>query len=136
MWSPYFSPQEISACKKKNIYLPLRAVSRKAKLTAANSMYFCPLFDVAGNKCRVYALRPFDCRLYPFLLRKRKSGVYLALDTNCPFVHEHMHDPRFQKEIEAVLRYMRSRAGVAMVRANPGLTARYPEKTVRTITRL
>jgi hypothetical protein len=50
----------------------------------------CPAFRPSTNDCAVYAARPLDCRLYPFMLLYDADGkeVFLGLDTYCPAAAE------------------------------------------------
>ncbi len=58
----------------------------KFKLILVNGCYLCPKLDLQANHCKIYLSRPFDCRLYPFLLVKRAGDLYLGLHTACLFV--------------------------------------------------
>ena len=37
------------------------------ELESLGAVFRCPLFRPESNGCRLYAERPLDCRLYPFL---------------------------------------------------------------------
>lgn len=55
----------------------------------ASGTCFCVLFDARQEQCTVYYKRPLECRLYPFLINRRGSTVFLAIDLNCPYAREH-----------------------------------------------
>lgn len=57
--------------------------------------YRCVSLDAAGGSCAVYRSRPFECRLYPFVLALRDGAFFLAVDTNCPFVREQENSAGF-----------------------------------------
>ena len=40
----------------------------------------CIFFDKSSGKCRIYAGRPLECRIYPFLLDFSKRSVDVYLD--------------------------------------------------------
>lgn len=50
--------------------------------------YLCPAFDPETSHCRIYAVRPLDCQIYPFVLMwdEEREGVSLGWDTKCPFL--------------------------------------------------
>ncbi len=52
--------------------------------------YVCPAFDGATSRCRIYDVRPLDCRLYPFALMwdAARTHVVLGWDTKCPSMRE------------------------------------------------
>ena len=50
--------------------------------------FLCPFLSTEDNTCGIYEVRPFECRLYPFVLNRRAEKVFLAVDTNCPFAEE------------------------------------------------
>lgn len=71
--------------------------------------FFCFYLDLEDNKCNVYQNRPFECRLYPFLINKRNESqsVCLAIDPNCPYVAQegigeelHSHARYLAEELE------------------------------------
>ena len=46
----------------------------------------CPCFAVGENQCLIYAHRPFECQLYPFLLLEKDGQFFLAQDMKCPYL--------------------------------------------------
>lgn len=52
------------------------------------SAFRCGYLESAGNSCAIYAARPFECRLYPFVLNRRGSRYFLSVDPQCPFIRE------------------------------------------------
>ncbi len=52
--------------------------------------YLCPAFDPQTSHCRIYDVRPLDCRLYPFAMMwdAAHQGVVLGWDSKCPFMRE------------------------------------------------
>lgn len=50
--------------------------------------YRCVSLDTARNECTIYPSRPFECRLYPFVLNRRGDRLFLSVDPNCPYVKE------------------------------------------------
>jgi uncharacterized protein len=50
--------------------------------------FICPAFDPDTHHCRIYAVRPLDCRLYPFALmwNATSENILLGWDSKCPFL--------------------------------------------------
>jgi uncharacterized protein len=50
--------------------------------------FICPAFDPDTHHCRIYAVRPLDCRLYPFALmwNGTHETILLGWDPKCPFL--------------------------------------------------
>jgi len=53
--------------------------------------YLCPAFDPQTRHCRIYEVRPLDCRIYPFVVmwNADHTGILLGWDTKCPFLLHH-----------------------------------------------
>ncbi len=90
-----------------------------------SGQFFCGFFDTAARACSIYENRPFECRLYPFMINKCSGKIYLALDLNCPFARDNK-DSAVQVDFIA---YMRSFCGSAdfkeFLRSNPELAQEY-----------
>lgn len=57
----------------------------------------CRFFDTANGQCRIYAFRPMECQLYPFLLARKEGRIYLAVHLNCPYIQEYRHTSQFDE---------------------------------------
>ncbi len=60
----------------------------------------CTFFDIENNKCKIYQQRPFDCRLYPFLLIKKDDAYFVGVHLNCPFIEKTRRQQMFQDHVE------------------------------------
>jgi uncharacterized protein len=79
-----------------------------AFLRRHDCLYACPAFEHNQNACACYAARPWDCRLYPFMLTYTQdgTGITLGLDGYCPVMAERQATPAFSacaKELAAAL---------------------------------
>ena len=59
----------------------------KAELYGA--LWRCCFLDGEANTCGIYSGRPFECRLYPFLLVKSGEQFLVALHLSCPFAQKY-----------------------------------------------
>ena len=101
----------------------------RVKVRPYQDYYVCPFFDVEKNCCRIYPFRPFDCRLYPFLLVKKEGSVYIGIDKDCPFVahlYEDEQDWVVQKFADYLVDALLSVDGRDEVGSHPSMIAEYP----------
>lgn len=98
-WRPVFTKRERDHIDK-NLALDKTG---KIKLIPYKKLHICPCFSPKENKCKVYALRPFDCRLYPFLLIRRGNKIYLGIDKKCPYTQVIFSE----KENELYMQYLK-----------------------------
>jgi Fe-S-cluster containining protein len=70
------------------------------KTTHCGSGHLCRFLNAADNTCGVYAQRPFECSLYPFIISKTPEAVKLYAHLSCPFVQDHQPLPEFDAYVE------------------------------------
>ena len=107
--APFFSNAEIAravdAGMPRDGFPPGEyGAGHAALLDACESIFRCPAFRPDANDCAVYAARPLDCRLYPFMLMYDKCGrkVFLGLDAHCPVAATRKHVPGFAACVEEI----------------------------------
>ena len=52
--------------------------------------HFCEFFNGKDNTCGIYAKRPFECALYPFILSQTPDAVKVYVHLACPYVQDHL----------------------------------------------
>ena len=74
--------------------------------------YICPAFDPATSHCRIYNVRPLDCRLYPFALMwdDMHKQVVLGWDTKCPYMRD-LSSPDHQSSGVGVAQWIEADTG-------------------------
>jgi Fe-S-cluster containining protein len=104
-------------------------LAEKIKLLSAarQGSFICASFNPAENKCRIYPLRPFECRLYPFLVNFKADKVFLAVDLNCPFVQKNVESPAFKEYVRTLADFLNSPEQLAILRNNPQVIQAYKE---------
>ncbi len=98
IWGPQFSESEAKYLVENDVLPPAlfrghhkndtgfkEKDSLEVNLIEHESCFICPCLDSSNHKCKIYKHRPFDCRLYPFLLTKKDNKLYLARDKKCPY---------------------------------------------------
>lgn len=116
-WRPKISQEEIDAVHQtlelgNKIYSPatvdqehfLKAnkIPKQHRLMADCK---CTFFDIENNTCRIYKHRPFDCRLYPFLLVIKDGAYFVGVHLNCPFIAETRHQKVFKNHVEKLKKF-------------------------------
>jgi len=129
VWSPCLLDEEIQDLLDKKI--PSAFISSDKKLLPVSHPkgegFICPFLKVKDNHCKIYLSRPFECRLYPFLINLRGGKVILTLDLNCPYVKEHLKDADFTKYTDYLIKFLNSRAQVQILKDNPQIIQAYEE---------
>jgi len=87
----------------------------------------CRFFAADGNICTIYAYRPLECRLYPFILRERDKKVFLAAHRNCPYVEETRSKESFDNYVEYLKGFFRQKDVAAFLRKNRNLVDTYAD---------
>jgi Fe-S-cluster containining protein len=91
----------------------------------ASGTCFCVFLDARREQCTVYYKRPLECRLYPFLINRRGDTVFLALDTNCPYAHEHYETQAMRDFIARLVEICSAPDFIRRLKENPWLVQRY-----------
>ncbi|NTV28785.1 MAG: DUF2156 domain-containing protein [Candidatus Omnitrophica bacterium] len=112
IWTPRVTPEEsaalarVSGCGNEMLSAPDRL-----RILSEQEGHRCLFLDRPGYRCTVYSDRPFECRLYPFLLSSESDGVKLYVHLACPFVQEKRETRSWQDHL-ATLRGFFSRQEV------------------------
>lgn len=128
-WSPCLLDEEIQVLLDKKI--PPACISANKKLlpipNPQGDGFICPFLGAKDNKCQIYAFRPFECQLYPFLLNLRGGKVILTLDLNCPYARGHLKDSEFKIYTDYLIAFLNSASQVEILKDNPQIIQAYEE---------
>jgi Fe-S-cluster containining protein len=102
----------------------------KFKLKLYKDIYICPCFNPYDSKCRIYPNRPFDCKLYPFLLARKGDKIFLGFDLKCPFTEDKQNSDEFKQFKNYLLNFLKQKDIETMIKNNPQLIADYKEDVV------
>jgi Fe-S-cluster containining protein len=87
--------------------------------------YTCPFYDNPAHLCRIYDLRPFDCRAWPYFFARGKDPLEVFLkcyDNWCPVVDK-------ANMIETTkIDQLLSPESIAVLKQYPGLIWDYAEE--------
>ncbi|MEI7998188.1 MAG: YkgJ family cysteine cluster protein [Candidatus Omnitrophota bacterium] len=86
-WRPKVGQEEVQEGVDTQGYL--KTVSR-------NNQHQCVYFKQADYTCGIYAQRPFECAVYPFVLSQSARGLEVYVHLACPYVQENEVSPQLQ----------------------------------------
>ena len=116
-WRPKISEEEIEDIHQtmesgRNIYFSATVdqehflkTSEIPKSHQSMATCQCTFFDIENNKCKIYKQRPFDCRLYPFLLVEKNGAYFVGVHLNCPFIEKTRYQPVFKDHVEKLKQF-------------------------------
>jgi CspA family cold shock protein len=134
-WSPYLCDEEAARLAADPDLRPYITPARSIRLVPGDqSHYWCVFLQKTDHACRIYGRRPFECRLYPFLLARKKSEdfnakekIFLAADPYCPYVKDMMGSDKLQAYVARLAAYLTHPTQINMVQANPHIIHPYDE---------
>lgn len=125
-WSPRLLKEETERFLENNVPPAILASEGKIRLESrGEECFICSLFEPAGNSCTVYAFRPFECRLYPFLINRRENKVFVAVDTGCPFVQKKLNSKEFKEYQRLLVDFLNTPAILMCLKDNPQIIQSY-----------
>ena len=129
MWRPKVVPAEIEANERKKDLVQALGKYGYIKTVEEQGQNHCAFLNLGTNKCGIYACRPFECRLYPFLLtRSEQDGrVSVSVHLSCPYVQESRYCAKFKKHAGVLKAYLSCEEKARFLRNNPALVGDYSE---------
>jgi Fe-S-cluster containining protein len=100
----------------------IRAVPFKKENTV-----ICSLFNTEDNRCKIYAFRPLECQLYPFLINRKDKKYFLAVDLNCAYVQKRQGTPEFKEYVLYLADLFKSPHYSEILKNNPQLIQEYTQ---------
>lgn len=65
--------------------------------------HFCKFLNGGDNTCGIYAKRPFECSLYPFIISQVEDVAKVYVHLSCPYVQDHLP----QADFDAYVAYLK-----------------------------
>ena len=124
-WQPVVLKDEVNDVLQDSLYHDALLPSGRIKTAAYNQGFLCLFFDLKNNRCRIYGDRPFECRLYPFLINKQSNRIYLSVDSNCPFIAEKLTSDEFRDYLEYLKRFLTLPDNFRKIKENFDIFAEY-----------
>lgn len=87
----------------------------------------CTFLKEDNNTCQVYDRRPFECRLYPFLLIREGNDLSVGVHLSCPYVQETRYSRLFEDYLKNLQQYFQQDDVREFLKRNSMLIGDYPE---------
>jgi Fe-S-cluster containining protein len=130
VWSPCLLDEEaLDLIDKEGVPAAALSIERRLQLVTSPGKegFFCPFLKIEENKCQIYAMRPFECQLYPFLLSLRNKQVLLTVDLNCPYTKDKLNTPEFKEFTDCLAKYLNSSVCLNILKENYQILQAYEE---------
>lgn len=130
-WQPLVLKEETATFFEGGLPAESLLSSGRIKTLSSGRALVCLFFDLQNNRCKIYSRRPFECRLYPFLINQKKGHIYLAADANCPFITEQLNSVELKDYLE-YLKGLLTRPDIfRMIKENRGMFMGYEGESIK-----
>jgi Fe-S-cluster containining protein len=129
IWSPCLLQEDVRQLLEHKIPLSPATDGHKIQVVYDKDQdtFICGFLNPGSNRCGIYAFRPFECQLYPFLINRRGKKIFLAVDAQCPGVVKNVKSAQFKKYTRYLAGLLRSPALSDTLRHNPQVIHAYTE---------
>jgi uncharacterized protein len=124
VWQPHLSKEEARLFRNRD-GLKGHIAKGAVKLKAAESFFCCEFFNGKKNSCKIYKLRPLDCRLYPFVLMRAGKQIFLAAHLICPVIAENIRSRKFQRHSDYLKKVLAGKDFQLLIKTNPAFIQSY-----------
>lgn len=104
--------------------------TKEIKVLKRGDDFICQFLNSGNNCCRIYKQRPFECKLYPFLLVRRQKTLALAAHLACPYLNDKLDSPQFKKHIDYLKTSIGSEKFLEIIKNEVKTFRSYPELEV------
>lgn len=127
VWRPKVAPAEIEGNEHKNDLTWALGQDGYIKTVKVEGQNRCAFLNLGNNKCGVYSGRPFECRLYPFLLTRSKENgrISVSVHLSCSYVQESRYSSEFEKYVGVLKVYLADEKRARFLSNNPALIGDY-----------
>jgi len=139
-FAPIFTSEEIEKIKnkyskifslKKNQFIPFKTFKKikQIKLNKKGKYYYCPFYNLDNGRCLIYHQRPFDCKIYPFILVRNQKNNKIELHcfnkSQCLSINN-INKAKFKIYSNYLLKFLKSPYYKSVFKKYPGLA--WPEQ--------
>ncbi|MFH0754389.1 MAG: phosphatidylglycerol lysyltransferase domain-containing protein [Candidatus Omnitrophota bacterium] len=129
-WSPRLMPEDVAALLPHAGDAAWQEGSDQIRLKGcAGGAHACSFLNVQDHHCSVYAHRPFECRLYPFLLSREAHGFKVYAHLSCPAIAALKKAGTWGAAVAAIREYFQKVEVQALVERG---AASYPDYSLST----
>ena len=118
IWGPHIIPAEANEIMRLGCAAGLSVDRRHILTEPAGASHRCAFLGSADHHCRIYQDRPFECRLYPFVISSEQRQLRMYAHLACPFIQEKFHSLEGQVYLAYLREYFSRSASRATLCAN------------------
>ena len=128
-WVPKATSEDIKKIKEKGVPLAdfLDGKTLKPSYVREAEIFICKFLNFTSSKCTIYDIRPFMCRLYPFILNHKGKKVFLAADPFCPYIKKKIKSKAFKQHVKQLYELLSSPQMKTLIKKNPHIIGEYKE---------
>jgi len=115
-WLPQLFSKEKEILGKSTVMLQEKA-----------GICFCEYLQPGSHRCKIYVNRPFECRLYPFLINKKDAKLELAAHLACPYVINRIKEKQFQDYCSYINNVIRIPENIEILKRHFSIFKSYPD---------
>lgn len=90
-----------------------------------HGMYACTFFNPDDSTCGIYHHRPFECRLYPFVLTKLNQKQVVCVHLPCPYIQQKKEHKKYDEYAEYLKDFFQNPEIASFLEENPHLFGDY-----------
>jgi Fe-S-cluster containining protein len=96
-------------------------------ISSSKYNFACPFLNNGNNRCSIYRQRPFECRLYPFLVNKIGKRLFLAVDLHCDFIKRNFEAKKLKRYTAYLIKITADSLFKRLLRKNFSASPPYPQ---------
>jgi len=129
IWAPCLLKEEVKLLSEGKQVSGLISQENRLRLeySKKKGIFFCPFLSEESNKCEIYAMRPFECQLYPFVLKKEGEKKFLAVDLNCVYAKDNFASGAFKEYAGYLSALLNNTPYRGILKDNPQIIQEYTE---------
>lgn len=133
VWRPKMAQEEIAQNDGKrglaDLILSKETFSKEGtiKTVTCHGEHLCSFFNPQDHTCRIYFARPFECRLYPFVLTKQQQKAAVFVHLMCPYVQQERRTRHFEDYVVYLKKFFQESEVLAFLERNPALVGDYSD---------
>ena len=119
--------EEINQAEKKGLAEKILSQDGRLNTVSCAGEHLCSFLNPKDHTCGIYQHRPFECRLYPFVLTRNTDGAGVYVHLNCPFVQEKYASADLHRYVEYLKEFFAKETVLDFLKRNPSLIGDYAE---------
>ena len=90
-----------------------------------HGMYHCTFFNSEDTTCGIYHNRPFECRLYPFVLTRWNEKSAVCVHLPCPYIQKTKGSLEYDQYVLYLKDFFKKQEVEALLKNNSHLFGQY-----------